>query len=1540
MTLFKEGQSLRVPTLRVIVTLPDGDGPSVWAPLQLGSIVLGQSPACGLVVPDPKVSRKHCELRVTEQGVLLRDLGSKNGTFINDVRITEAFLTPGTSVRIGDSTFVLQESGGAAVLPLSAGHSFGSALGQSLAMRVLFARLERLAKIDVPILLLGEPGTGKEELARAIHQNSRRSEGPFVTVDCEAIPANHLEAKLFGLDDHVHKPLDGFFHAAHGGTIFFDEIGELPLDVQKTLLWVIEAKKVRRLNSTRAQDIDVRIIASTRRDLKAMVTERQFRPDLHFRLSVYEVVVPPLRERKDDIPLLVEQFLSRRHSTTKLSDLPPETLPMLMAYDWPGNVRELRDVVARLGREETSGERAAETAAQTPAVPRSEPIDILKTWVGAVLAAHRDGVSTRDGDAVEAWPKLLQRLEGSQLFARLCAGEPLRTRPCPVHRGRSGDHECPHHCDGTGWLREPSSPSVDGPTPFFVPFPAETSARRADVESVRKTLAKERIAVLRPRKSVEPNAIELRTRLAIEYAHRYRDKYPGGVFWVNAASDVRAAFAAHAETLALRLDEMPVGSLYAAKVLAFVDSLERRPRSLVVFDDVRDPDQLGATLRGLWGKAAPCRVLIVTSARIFDWPPSTENTPEWRQTHLQRTEEAAAILRARWDALDDAKARLVVVVASLLDKTVELQRERLAALTGLPLEDFGAYPGTRGPVLEALCLAGFVEEISPHLLRLPWGVQQHVRATLEEPRSLAFTCARRLHTTHLTPERVRERVFQNRIDDLLADLRAARYLYTIAEDTAFTAEIVAWLDSFTWNAVHLRWWDAAAEPSFFFQQSLLGGGNGLPGLAGESAPHLRERFDPSPDGPEHVLTLVGHTHAVTHVAVTPDGLRAISASKDYTLRVWDLRTGQLLRVLEGHEERIVGLAVLPDGKRARSLSTDGTIRLWDLDTGATLRVDGRSIRSRAAAMTPDGRVAVQACDRGCLDVYRAADGSARDTQQEIPIDTLVDRLWLSADGRFAATESRWGCEVVDLETGNLVGTSTPRRRRLVEPAPEITSHIVLAPSGGDASTSGSVTVWTPRRGFVKHVPRLFRVRACLQDRADPTRIGTTTDGSRIWGACRDQLEIYDAASFERLGQYDVPWEWVDGVVEASPGEFMAFTVRRSSGERASRAAVARLGSAEPPRILVGHRDGIQGMAFTKGGRLAVTASADATLKVWDLSCPRAEDVLIRHGAAVGALAARGTMAVSVGNGGPFRGFEAAGGLRVWDLERAKVIRTPWCRFEGIRAVALSAVPQRIVGVTGDELCVWGDKDLGPERTIDIRRPLTFHDGHQGKRDFPKGKVRAVAVTADGARAAVGVSRWVAMVDIDRERITATFEGHTDVVCAVAMTPRGERVVSASYDQTLKVWDGQGTLEHTLTGHTGPVLAVAVTSDGEWVASGSEDGTIRLWDLSRSDKPVTLEGHRAATRGISFTPSGRGVVSTSMDGTLVVWRIVDEPSIHGARRILRAHVVHRFAWREPLLGCAIASDGRTIVVGDAAGRVHLLDWVGVPADAMDTFLFGP
>ena len=300
---------------------------------------------------DPKISRFHFEIRLEEAGAFLRDLGSLNGTLVDGVLALEVGLRSGSVIRAGDTTLQVEFLNQPSRIRLSTLTSFGGLLGQSVAMRQTFAGLERAALSESTVLLQGESGTGKEEAALAIHQASDRGSGPFVVIDCGALQPSLVSSELFG---HVagaftgaQRDRVGAFEQASGGTVMLDEIGELGPDLQKMLLRVLEDRTVQPVGATTRRPIDVRVIAATHRDLRGMVNAGTFRSDLFYRLGVLGVELPSLRQRPEDIPLLVEHLAKRM-------DAPEDVLESLLSEShvramqrsaWPGNVRQLRNHV-------------------------------------------------------------------------------------------------------------------------------------------------------------------------------------------------------------------------------------------------------------------------------------------------------------------------------------------------------------------------------------------------------------------------------------------------------------------------------------------------------------------------------------------------------------------------------------------------------------------------------------------------------------------------------------------------------------------------------------------------------------------------------------------------------------------------------------------------------------------------------------------------------------------------------------------------------------------------------------------------------------------------------------------------------------------------------------------------------------------------------------------------------------------------------------------------------------------------------------------
>ena len=387
---------------------------------------VGKAPDNDLVLEDDTVSRHHCELERREHGVLVRDLGSTNHTRVGRTAIQEAVVEAGATIKVGGVELgVRVEPRRAMLLPSESTH-FGEAIGQSIALRTIFGMLERIAPTDAAVLLLGETGTGKDVLARSIHQQSPRRAAPFVVVDCGAVSYSLIESELFGHERGAFTGAvatrQGAFELAAKGTIFLDEVGELPLDVQPKLLRVLESGEFRRVGGNKTITAEARIVAATKRDLKAEVERGKFREDLYFRLAVVPVNVPPLRSRREDIPALVERFLDiarKRDPVAAAVTLSPGTLAALAAHDWPGNVRELRNVLDRAIYIATAGgERelklldlpvSAAVASQGPAAfdPKKSyrevrdefEADFERRYVGWLLDRHAGNISAAAREA-------------------------------------------------------------------------------------------------------------------------------------------------------------------------------------------------------------------------------------------------------------------------------------------------------------------------------------------------------------------------------------------------------------------------------------------------------------------------------------------------------------------------------------------------------------------------------------------------------------------------------------------------------------------------------------------------------------------------------------------------------------------------------------------------------------------------------------------------------------------------------------------------------------------------------------------------------------------------------------------------------------------------------------------------------------------------------------------------------------------------------------------------------------------------------------
>jgi len=313
------------------------------------SVAVGSLDECDLQLRDAAVSRKHAEFSIADGRIRVRDLGSSNGTFLGDTRVVEADISIGAVLSLGNTSLAVHPSWWIREVTPSTARQFGDLLGESVAMREIFAILERVAYADVGVLIEGESGTGKELAARSIHHASARASKPYVVFDCTSIPHNLAESELFGHRQGsftgATSDRTGAFERANGGTICLDEIGELPIDLQPKLLRVLETGEIRGVGDDHPRKIDVRVLAATNRDLHAEAARGAFRADLLYRIEVVKLRMPPLRQRPQDIPVLVSHLLQDK--------LPPgdevvgDNLHRLMSYAWPGNVRELRNTLER-----------------------------------------------------------------------------------------------------------------------------------------------------------------------------------------------------------------------------------------------------------------------------------------------------------------------------------------------------------------------------------------------------------------------------------------------------------------------------------------------------------------------------------------------------------------------------------------------------------------------------------------------------------------------------------------------------------------------------------------------------------------------------------------------------------------------------------------------------------------------------------------------------------------------------------------------------------------------------------------------------------------------------------------------------------------------------------------------------------------------------------------------------------------------------------------------------------------------------------------
>jgi DNA-binding NtrC family response regulator len=370
-------------------------------------IRIGVDPANDLVLTDDSVSRHHCEVELTEGGVRLRDRGSTNGVNVDSIRVYDAVLPGDVRFTLGDTEITVAALPSVVEREQAGTDRFGEVRGAAPRMRELFATLGRLAGSDVSALIEGETGAGKDLVAESLHREGPRAEGPFVVLECGGLTAEGIEAVVFGREE------PGVFEQADGGTILLDEIGELPRELQPTLLRVLERLEVRRVGSPAVRKVDVRVLATTSRNLRADVSRGTFRQDLYFRIAGAVVVVPPLRDRLEDLEMLVHHFLALEGAGR--TDVPPHVWRLFSTYRWPGNVRELRNAVRRLmlTPDDPLGVPAQEAAAveiRPLPIARREATDAFERAYIATVMARANGNVSRAATLADVSRQMMQKL--------------------------------------------------------------------------------------------------------------------------------------------------------------------------------------------------------------------------------------------------------------------------------------------------------------------------------------------------------------------------------------------------------------------------------------------------------------------------------------------------------------------------------------------------------------------------------------------------------------------------------------------------------------------------------------------------------------------------------------------------------------------------------------------------------------------------------------------------------------------------------------------------------------------------------------------------------------------------------------------------------------------------------------------------------------------------------------------------------------------------------------------------------------------------
>ncbi|WP_437310615.1 NB-ARC domain-containing protein [Sorangium sp. So ce388] len=1009
-----------------------------------------------------------------------------------------------------------------------------------------------------------------------------------------------------------------------------------------------------------------------------------------------------------------------------------------------------------------------------------------------------------------------------------------------------------------------------------------------------------------------------KTQLAVEYAFRYEASYRDGVYFVNAAGDDwRPELKKLAIELGLKAESAPEAERQLRLVAALEEYLRARPEALVIFDYVEHPADLETDrAAGLVPASLGCRVLATTRRRdarfeSIDVPVLPEDAAVQLLLSQRRAREPAddpAVARTisrRFGAMPLA----IALAAAFLGKNHEIPLAGYA----LRMEKYGLLLATDTTGVAPEELATRHEATVKATLQSQWDALENADARQVLKTAALLDVAADIPRARLSLltglESEAEEGFPGRLQGALREIGALSFLEPMRGSDVVRLEPLVWEfarqkidapEAFA-AASGERLGEALRDMDRLHKEVVkrqidevltdlrigikLAGAAGRARLEALSRPLDRESsilrtWEPA-KAPGFLLQQLRNRCLDMGIEEVRQRAEAKLGEHRWSwLRErfpFSRDSEALLRTLGGHTDAVDGVAITSDGRIAVSASSDKTLKVWDLGTGQLLRtLEGHTADVPGVAVTPDGRIAVSASLDKTLKVWDLATGQLLRTL-EAHFD--VDGVAVTPDGRIAVSASRDDTlKVWDLATGQLLRT-LQHTGWLHDVAMTSDGRIAVS-----ASSDKTLKVWDLATG------QLLRT---LEGHTDWVRgVAVTPDGRIAVSASWDRtLKVWDLATGQLL-------RTLEG---HAAGAGMAVTPDGRIAVSASSNSTLKvwdLATGQVLRTLKGHTDGVNGVAVTPDGHIAVSASSDNTLKVWDLATGQVLRTLEGHTFFVSGVAMTpdGRIAVSA---------YSEKTLKVWDLGTRQVLRTLEGHSFFVEGVAMTPDGRIAVSAYSEKtLKVW---DLA---TGQVLRTL---EGHTDQ-------VRGVAVTSDG-RIAVSASRdnTLKVWDLATGQVLRTLEGHTAEVLGVAVTPDGRIAVSASRDNTLKVWDlATGQVLRTLEGHTAGVLGVAVTPDGRIAVSASWDKTLKVWDLATRQVLRTLEGHTAVVLGVAVTPDGRIAVSASWDKTLKVWDLA------GTDQPITTLETHAFMYC-----CAATADAKTILAGDAAGVLHILDWLHPP-----------